>query len=136
MLHWIPARLARSTGRRTIAASRKAQPLPTLSGARNDRASVDTRCSCVSRRPDGSLRPGAGSAPARRRATLPAADAATDGLGADQSTVALSARRSACDVRPHGPGARRTALACEPRLHPVSYTHLRAHETPEHLVCR
>eukprot|EP00658_Telonema_sp_P-2_P027552 TRINITY_DN21256_c0_g1_i2.p1 TRINITY_DN21256_c0_g1~~TRINITY_DN21256_c0_g1_i2.p1 ORF type:complete len:128 (-),score=12.53 TRINITY_DN21256_c0_g1_i2:61-444(-) len=22
------------------------------------------------------------------------------------------------------------------RLHPVSYTHLRAHETPEHLVCR
>src|SRR5678815_3899594 len=23
-----------------------------------------------------------------------------------------------------------------PRPHPVSYTHLRAHETPEHLVCR
>src|SRR5678815_4698566 len=23
-----------------------------------------------------------------------------------------------------------------PRLKPVSYTHLRAHETPEHLVCR
>src|SRR5678816_1746108 len=24
----------------------------------------------------------------------------------------------------------------EPELDPVSYTHLRAHETPEHLVCR
>ena len=29
--------------------------------------------------------------------------------------------------------------ACSPLMHeqtPVSYTHLRAHETPEHLVCR
>src|SRR5678815_271784 len=25
---------------------------------------------------------------------------------------------------------------CVDRLYPVSYTHLRAHETPEHLVCR
>ena len=30
------------------------------------------------------------------------------------------------------------ASACYAKfeLHPVSYTHLRAHETPEHLVCR
>src|SRR5678816_317704 len=36
------------------------------------------------------------------------------------------------------PGSATAALTIEPRdaLVPVSYTHLRAHETPEHLVCR
>eukprot|EP00658_Telonema_sp_P-2_P061145 TRINITY_DN49902_c0_g1_i1.p2 TRINITY_DN49902_c0_g1~~TRINITY_DN49902_c0_g1_i1.p2 ORF type:complete len:117 (-),score=23.70 TRINITY_DN49902_c0_g1_i1:59-409(-) len=29
-----------------------------------------------------------------------------------------------------------TPLAFDMALNPVSYTHLRAHETPEHLVCR
>src|SRR5678816_4886110 len=29
-----------------------------------------------------------------------------------------------------------TNLKIAPRPEPVSYTHLRAHETPEHLVCR
>ena len=30
----------------------------------------------------------------------------------------------------------REMMRQEPYIHPVSYTHLRAHETPEHLVCR
>ena len=29
-----------------------------------------------------------------------------------------------------------SSLQCVDRMGPVSYTHLRAHETPEHLVCR
>src|SRR5678816_1628510 len=31
---------------------------------------------------------------------------------------------------------RRNQYTIKPHLPPVSYTHLRAHETPEHLVCR
>eukprot|EP00658_Telonema_sp_P-2_P064483 TRINITY_DN53504_c0_g1_i1.p1 TRINITY_DN53504_c0_g1~~TRINITY_DN53504_c0_g1_i1.p1 ORF type:complete len:118 (+),score=44.18 TRINITY_DN53504_c0_g1_i1:82-435(+) len=31
---------------------------------------------------------------------------------------------------------RARVMVSEPELTPVSYTHLRAHETPEHLVCR
>ena len=37
------------------------------------------------------------------------------------------------DARADAAGA---ALAREEAVTPVSYTHLRAHETPEHLVCR
>src|SRR5678815_1804957 len=47
------------------------------------------------------------------------------------------------EARPIEPEARDALAAAEfhrdrpPALHvPVSYTHLRAHETPEHLVCR
>src|SRR5678815_3064884 len=32
--------------------------------------------------------------------------------------------------------AQMAAITSIPTLMPVSYTHLRAHETPEHLVCR
>src|SRR5678816_4419668 len=39
---------------------------------------------------------------------------------------------AADDVAPAG----RLDRLSGPRLVPVSYTHLRAHETPEHLVCR
>src|SRR5665254_7918 len=41
--------------------------------------------------------------------------------------------------RPVGPWSTPTAwrpAAVQPGRRPVSYTHLRAHETPEHLVCR
>src|SRR5678815_3007556 len=38
---------------------------------------------------------------------------------------------------PFGPGTqRREWLEGRDAMTPVSYTHLRAHETPEHLVCR
>src|SRR5678815_748404 len=37
----------------------------------------------------------------------------------------------ACGLDPE-----KVALYCQSHIHAVSYTHLRAHETPEHLVCR
>src|SRR5674536_365085 len=42
-------------------------------------------------------------------------------------------RRSAAVIAPDRPPDR---LPESPDVTPVSYTHLRAHETPEHLVCR
>eukprot|EP00658_Telonema_sp_P-2_P059400 TRINITY_DN48285_c0_g1_i1.p1 TRINITY_DN48285_c0_g1~~TRINITY_DN48285_c0_g1_i1.p1 ORF type:complete len:101 (-),score=12.51 TRINITY_DN48285_c0_g1_i1:111-413(-) len=37
---------------------------------------------------------------------------------------------------PFPPALRRSTRTCSTQPTPVSYTHLRAHETPEHLVCR
>src|SRR5674536_287569 len=61
------------------------------------------------------------------RSTLSSSSAASDVYkrqGASRRSIAASYRR-------------RAALSDQPfRLASVSYTHLRAHETPEHLVCR
>eukprot|EP00658_Telonema_sp_P-2_P061909 TRINITY_DN50574_c0_g1_i1.p1 TRINITY_DN50574_c0_g1~~TRINITY_DN50574_c0_g1_i1.p1 ORF type:complete len:122 (-),score=7.12 TRINITY_DN50574_c0_g1_i1:25-390(-) len=42
------------------------------------------------------------------------------------------------EVRPEHPlrKSERTSVTCDNGPKSVSYTHLRAHETPEHLVCR
>src|SRR5678816_2035374 len=51
--------------------------------------------------------------------------------------VHLGARRPHGDLRIHEPGGPDDLLGHRPTFpRPVSYTHLRAHETPEHLVCR
>eukprot|EP00658_Telonema_sp_P-2_P016743 TRINITY_DN16487_c0_g1_i3.p1 TRINITY_DN16487_c0_g1~~TRINITY_DN16487_c0_g1_i3.p1 ORF type:complete len:109 (-),score=34.36 TRINITY_DN16487_c0_g1_i3:78-404(-) len=56
------------------------------------------------------------------------------------STVATcsSGYAVACATSPAatGDGITPTSTSCTAFTGPVSYTHLRAHETPEHLVCR
>src|SRR5678815_3251468 len=66
----------------------------------------------------------------RRNAAEEGADVARD---VRRPVHALQIRQS----RAHPRRLEATRLADDPRRHvAVSYTHLRAHETPEHLVCR
>src|SRR5665647_3299345 len=61
-----------------------------------------------------------------------------DGVG-PQSPHAGQPRapvRRALARRPEAPGTGAPALRRAPLPHPVSYTHLRAHETDSYLVCR
>jgi hypothetical protein len=98
---------------------------------RNDHATFHPRCSCGSCRSDGALRPGAGSAPARRCGALPASDRATGGVGADESATALSACGSARDVRT---ARRRRSLTCAGL--PTTATTTRSGSAPASLHCQ
>src|SRR5678815_3803035 len=51
-------------------------------------------------------------------------------------TSALELTKAAITGQEVGPNAGVKTNATDPSLEAVSYTHLRAHETPEHLVCR
>src|SRR5678815_4512956 len=48
----------------------------------------------------------------------------------------ISVVRKPCASAPAIALSIRSASLTNPQEYPVSYTHLRAHETPEHLVCR
>src|SRR5678815_5876767 len=56
--------------------------------------------------------------------------------GASYSAKALSEIMECFDSRPTGRYGRSSDDTFGTTIDPVSYTHLRAHETPEHLVCR
>src|SRR5678815_4526526 len=81
---------------------------------------------------------------ARRRGSPPSG---TGGRKAAAGSPVSGIRDSACGCAPCGPArspparpgprrGRRGTARRSPSATPVSYTHLRAHETPEHLVCR
>src|SRR5674536_377793 len=72
------------------------------------------------------------------RSTLSSSSAASDvhkrQVPACPAAMLRAAFRSACAVWPQDRQPKRAWLSRDSAA--VSYTHLRAHETPEHLVCR
>eukprot|EP00658_Telonema_sp_P-2_P082353 TRINITY_DN8693_c0_g1_i1.p1 TRINITY_DN8693_c0_g1~~TRINITY_DN8693_c0_g1_i1.p1 ORF type:complete len:188 (+),score=73.70 TRINITY_DN8693_c0_g1_i1:143-706(+) len=55
---------------------------------------------------------------------------------AEMYELALTKLMARTDLLENGPELETARIACFSNQSPVSYTHLRAHETPEHLVCR
>src|SRR5665254_14365 len=100
-----------------LAISGDDEPRPVITGDRQHR---DPRRDLAAHRAAG-VRP-----PARQRARRP-------GPRPRQRDRAARAHRA---QRDHVQPDRRALMSDEIERAPVSYTHLRAHETPEHLVCR